>query len=191
MSQHGELMANGMDEQPRVLRALAARRGALVDEVRAALGATAPVGIVLVARGSSDNAAVFGRYVLELATRRPVALAAPSLSTRYGVQDRLDGWLAVGVSQSGRTPEIVSVLESFGAAGATTVAITNDRDSALAAAAAATIDTAPGAEKAGPATKTVTSQFAAFALLAEALGADGLPWSTAAWTALPDAVGEL
>ena len=163
-------------------------------ELRAAVGDAAPVGIVLVARGSSDNAAVFGRYVLELATRRPVALAAPSLVTRYGAQDRLDGWLAVGVSQSGRTPEIVSVLESFGAAGARTVAITNDRDSPLAQTADAAIDTAAGTEQAVPATKTVTSQFAAFAVLAEALAGDDrarLPWDDHAWSALPDAVGEL
>ncbi len=184
----GTLMADEMAEQPRVLGALAARRGELAAEVRAALGDAPPVGIVLVARGSSDNAAVFGRYVLELATRRPVALAAPSLVTRYGVEDRLDGWLAVGVSQSGKTPEIVTVLERYGAAGATTVAITNDRDSPLAGAAGATIDTAAGAEQAVPATKTVTSQFAAFAVLAEALGTSGLPWDDATWDALPDAV---
>ena len=150
---------------------------------------------MLVARGSSDNAAVFGRYVLELATRRPVALAAPSLTTRYGVQDRLDGWLAVGVSQSGRTPEIVSVLERYGASGARTVAITNDRDSPLAQTADAAIDTAAGTEQAVPATKTVTSQFAAFAVLAEALAGDDagarLPWDDRAWSALPGAVGEL
>jgi glucosamine--fructose-6-phosphate aminotransferase (isomerizing) len=190
----GAQMTAEMAEQPRVLTALAARRPELIAEVREALGAAPPAGIVLVARGSSDNAAVFGRYVLELATRRPVALAAPSLTTRYGVEDRLDGWLAVGVSQSGKTPEIVSVLEAFGAAGARTVAITNDRDSALAGAASATIDTAAGAEQAVPATKTVTSQFAAFAVLAEALadGSDaGLPWDDAAWAALPDAVGSL
>jgi glucosamine--fructose-6-phosphate aminotransferase (isomerizing) len=186
-------MTAEMAEQPRVLGALAARRGELAAEVRAALGTAAPTGIVLVARGSSDNAAVFGRYVLELATGRPVALAAPSLVTRYGVRDRLDGWLAVGVSQSGRTPEIVSVLEHFGAAGATTVAVTNDRDSALARVAAATIDTAAGAEKAVPATKTVTAQFAAFAVLAEALatGDARLPWDDATWAALPGAVEEL
>jgi glutamine---fructose-6-phosphate transaminase (isomerizing) len=190
----GAQMTAEMAEQPRVLADLAARRDELVAHVRGVISSppTPPTGIVLVARGSSDNAAVFGRYVLELATHRPVALAAPSLVTRYGVEDRLDGWLAVGVSQSGKTPEIVSVLEAFGAAGATTVAITNDRDSPLAGAAAATIDTAAGAEKAVPATKTVTSQFAAFALLAEAL-ADGaaLPWGDDAWGALPDAVSEL
>jgi glutamine---fructose-6-phosphate transaminase (isomerizing) len=189
----GALMAAEMAEQPRVLEALAARRGELGAEVREALGGSAPVGIVLVARGSSDNAAVFGRYVLELATGRPVALAAPSLVTRYGVRDRLDGWLAVGVSQSGKTPEIVSVLEHYRAAGAVTVAVTNDRDSALAGAAHATIDTAAGAERAVPATKTVTSQFAAFAVLAEALARDdaALPWDDATWAALPAAIGEI
>jgi glucosamine--fructose-6-phosphate aminotransferase (isomerizing) len=188
----GALMTAEMAEQPRVLAALAERRGDLIDHVREALAGppTPPVGIVLVARGSSDNAAVFGRYVLELATRRPVALAAPSLVTRYGVEGRLDGWLAVGVSQSGKTPEIVTVLERFGASGATTVAITNDRDSPLAQAAAATIDTAAGTEQAVPATKTVTSQFAAFAVLAEALG-DDLPWSDDAWAALPGAVTDI
>lgn len=193
MSEPGTLMAAEMAEQPRVLRALAARRAELADEVRRAVGPDAPVGIVLVARGSSDNAAVFGRYVLELATRRPVALAAPSLVTRYGVEGRLDGWLAVGVSQSGKTPEIVTVLERYGAAGATTVAITNDRDSPLAGVAGATIDTAAGAERAVPATKTVTSQFAAFAVLAEALAADPgtLPWEAATWDALPGAVEAL
>ena len=194
MSPAGSQMVAEMGEQPRVLAALAARRGGLVAELRAALGGAAPVGIVLVARGSSDNAAVFGRYVLELATRRPVALAAPSLVTRYGAQDRLDGWLAVGVSQSGRTPEIVSVLERFGAAGARTVAITNDRDSPLARTADAAIDTAAGVEQAVPATKTVTAQFAAFAVLAEALADEArarLPWDDDAWAALPDAIGEV
>jgi glucosamine--fructose-6-phosphate aminotransferase (isomerizing) len=192
---NGALMGAEMAEQPRVLEALAARRGELGAEVREALGGGAPTGIVLVARGSSDNAAVFGRYVLELATGRPVALAAPSLVTRYGVRDRLDGWLAVGVSQSGKTPEIVSVLEHYRAAGAVTVAVTNDRESALAGAAHATIDTAAGAERAVPATKTVTSQFAAFAVLAEALARDdaapALPWDDATWAALPGAVAEI
>ena len=67
-------------------------------------------GVVIVARGSSDHAAVYGRYLLELATRRPVALAAPSLYTRYGAQTDAAGWLVVGVSQSGKTPEIVDVV---------------------------------------------------------------------------------
>ena len=181
----GELMAAEMAEQPAALAGLAARRAELVDEVRAHIGAR-PAGIVLAARGSSDNAAIYGRYVLELAAGRPVALAAPSLVTRYDAHSDLDGWLAVGVSQSGRTPEIVSVLEELGAAGARTVAITNDRDAPIAAAAGATIDTGAGDERAVPATKTFTAQVAAFAILAEAVGP--VPWDAGAWDALPGAV---
>src|SRR5690349_7929446 len=101
MALPGSTMAAEMAEQPRVLAALAARRGELIEAVRA-IAPERLAGIVLVARGSSDNAAVVGRYVLELAARRPVALAAPSLVTRYGATGDLDGWLAVGVSQSGR-----------------------------------------------------------------------------------------
>jgi glucosamine--fructose-6-phosphate aminotransferase (isomerizing) len=195
MTAAAPLMTAEMADQPQVLAALARRREELTAHVREAV-AGAPAGIVLVARGSSDNAAVYGRYVLELATGLPVALAAPSLITRYGVRDRLDRWLAVGVSQSGKTPEIVSVLQAYRDAGARTVAITNDRASPLAGAAHATIDTAAGDERAVPATKTVTAQLAAFAVLAEAVARDGagrgrLPWDAAAWDALPGAVSEV
>jgi glucosamine--fructose-6-phosphate aminotransferase (isomerizing) len=184
----GAAMAAEMAEQPEVLERLAAGRAEAIARVRAVVP-EAPVGIVLVARGSSDNAAIYGRYVLELAARRPVALAAPSLVTRYGAHSDLDGWLAVGVSQSGRTPEIVSVLEELGRAGACTVAVTNDVDAPIAAAARATIGTAAGDERAVPATKTFTAQVAAFAILAEALGP--VPWDDAAWDALPRGVAEV
>jgi glucosamine--fructose-6-phosphate aminotransferase (isomerizing) len=187
----GAVMAAEMAEQPQVLAALAARREDLVARVRAVLPQPL-AGIVLVARGSSDNAAIYGRYVLELATGRPVALAAPSLLTRYGVRGELGGWLAVGVSQSGRTPEIVTVLEAYRAAGAQAIAVTNDREGPLAAAAHATIDTAAGAERAVPATKTVTAQLAAFAVLAEAAAPAGaLPWDAGDWSSLPGAVEAL
>jgi len=111
-SEAGAGMRADMAEQPDVLRALAERRGSL------GLEGFAPAGTIIVARGSSDYAAVFGRYLIEAATRRPVALAAPSLTTLYGVVDDLSGWLAIGVSQSGRTPEIATVLEAYGRAGA-------------------------------------------------------------------------
>ena len=75
-------MAADMAAQPAVLRALAARR----SDVAASLGELRPAGVVVIARGSSDYAAVFGRYLFEAATGRPVALAAPSLSTLYGVR---------------------------------------------------------------------------------------------------------
>jgi glutamine---fructose-6-phosphate transaminase (isomerizing) len=178
-------MRADMAAQPDVLRALAARRPELVE----ALSGPDPAGVVIVARGSSDYAAIFARYLLEVVTGRPVALAAPSLVTLYGGELRLDGWLALGISQSGRTPEIVTVLERYGAAGARTVALTNDPDSALATAADVQVELGAGEERAVPATKTFTGQLAAVALVAEALGP--VPWGEADWGRLPDTVEEL
>ncbi|MGH2744883.1 MAG: SIS domain-containing protein, partial [Thermoleophilaceae bacterium] len=143
----------------------------------------------IVARGSSDYAAIFARYLLEAVTGRPVALAAPSLVTLYGGDLRLDGWLALGISQSGRTPEIVTVLERYGAAGARTIALTNDPDSALAAAADVEFELGAGEERAVPATKTFTAQLAAVALVAESLGR--VPWGAGDWEQLPEVVEEL
>ena len=100
----GRAMAAEMTEQPAVLRGLQGRH----EEVAAALApfsARTLAGVVIIARGSSDHAAIYGRYLLELATRRPVSLAAPSLSTRYRAQTDYSGYLAVAVSQSGHTPE--------------------------------------------------------------------------------------
>jgi glucosamine--fructose-6-phosphate aminotransferase (isomerizing) len=178
-------MEQDMAAQPGVLAALAARR----DEIVESLAGPAPVGIVIVARGSSDHAGIFGRYLLEAATGLPVALAAPSLQTLYGVQPRVEGWLAVGVSQSGRTPEIASVLDRFRAAGARAVAVTNEPDSPLARAASVHISLGAGEERAVPATKTFTAQLAAMALMAEALGP--VPFGADDWERLPGVVNEL
>jgi glucosamine--fructose-6-phosphate aminotransferase (isomerizing) len=184
----GAQMAAEMAQQPGVLGALAARREDLVARVRAVLPER-PAGVALVARGSSDHAAVFGRYVLEQASGRPVALAAPSLSTLYGVRTDYRSWVVVAVSQSGRTPEIVTMLERMKAAGACTVAVTNEAGSPLAQAADALVELEAGEELAVPATKTFTAQVAAFAILAEALGP--VPWDGAAWDRLPNAVEEI
>ena len=185
---NGELMAVEMAQQPEVLAGLIERRVEVVEGLRGTV-ATSPVGIVLVARGSSDHAAIYGRYVLEAATGLPVALAAPSLHTLYDVKPRCEGFLAVGVSQSGRTPEIVSVLERLVAGGARAVAVTNETDSPLANVAGAVIALGAGEERAVPATKTFTAQLVAFAFLAEALGS--VVWGPEDWSRLPGAVRQV
>jgi glucosamine--fructose-6-phosphate aminotransferase (isomerizing) len=174
-----------MAEQPAILRAIAGQRAAWAPRLRAVVSER-PIGVVLVARGSSDNAAVFGRYVLEMALGRPVALAAPSLHTLYGAKVDYRGYLAVAVSQSGRTPEIVTVLERLRAAGAVGLAITNEADSPLGTSVDAVLELGAGDERAVPATKTYTATVAAFAALAEALGP--VPWSERDWETLPGAV---
>ena len=105
------LMAAEMLEQPDVLARLAARFDDHADRVRAIV--PQPLGgVVFVARGSSDNAAVYGRYLAELVSGRPAGLAAPSLLTLYDAPVDYDGRLVVALSQSGATPEIVKIEDA-------------------------------------------------------------------------------
>jgi len=182
---NGTRMAAEMSEQPARLRRLIGRRDEIAERVRAA--APEPLnGITIVARGSSDNAAVYGRYLLEAATGKPISLAAPSLHTLYRVEVDYTGQLVIAVSQSGATPEIVRTLEALQAGGGSGLAITNDPDSPLARAAGATVELELGAERAVPATKTVTGQLTAFAIIAAALGR--APFTAEQLIAVPDSV---
>jgi glucosamine--fructose-6-phosphate aminotransferase (isomerizing) len=130
--------------------------------------------VVLIARGSSDHAAVYGRYLLEGRCGIVTALAAPSLYTTYAAPVDLRGALAIGVSQSGETPEIVSALAYAGSRGALTAAVTNDGASSIAQGVDHPLVTRAGREQSVAATKTFTAQLAAFAALAAALGATDL-----------------
>lgn len=165
----GAAMAAEMAEQPGRLADVLARADEIGGRVREVLPDPL-AGTVLIARGSSDHAATAGRYLLELATRRPVASASPSLYTIYGARTDFTGFLAIAVSQSGRTPEIVRSLQSARDAGGRTIAVTNDPGSPLAGAADLTVCLQVGDERAVPATKTVTAQLAVFALIAQAAG---------------------
>lgn len=179
-------MTAEMTEQPEVLTRLFARRRDILAEARQHAGGSDITGIIIVARGSSNYAAVYGRYVLELHARRPVTLEAPSLVTHYGARTPMSGWLAVAISQSGRTPEITRVADVFRREGARTIAITNHPDSPLAEVVDWTLALDAGEEQAVPATKTMTAQLAAVALLAEALG--GTEWPDERWVAAIDDV---
>jgi glucosamine--fructose-6-phosphate aminotransferase (isomerizing) len=125
--------------------------------------------VVIAARGSSDHAAIYAQYLIGARLRLPVALATPSLISIYGVEPRLDRSLVVGISQSGRSPDIVGVVVAARRQGAPTIALTNDPGSDLAMAADDAIDLATGPEVAVAATKTYTAELLAIALLAVAL----------------------
>ncbi|HEX5706881.1 MAG TPA: SIS domain-containing protein [Pyrinomonadaceae bacterium] len=129
--------------------------------------------VVLVARGSSDNAALFGRYLLEITTGIPVSLAAPSVHTLYGARLDLRRALVVGVSQSGEGEDINRVLENARAGGAFTVGITNEPASSMVRLVDETLLTHGGRERSVAATKTYTGQLLHFYRLAEALAPDG------------------
>jgi glucosamine--fructose-6-phosphate aminotransferase (isomerizing) len=184
---NGALMAAEMAEQPRVLAELLLRRGELVDAVRQVLPAHL-CGVILVARGSSDQAALYGRYLLEMVSGRPVALASPSLHTLYRAPVDHSGYLAIAVSQSGRTPEIISVLERMRDTGARTIAIVNAASSPLCGVADVVIDVGAGEERAVPATKTYTATVLALSLLAGSMGT--VPWTDAEVAQVPDLVAQ-
>ncbi|MBO0802395.1 MAG: SIS domain-containing protein, partial [Nocardiopsaceae bacterium] len=168
----GSLMAAELAEQPDVLGRLVARHDADRDRLRAALSSLLRpgrlAGTVLLARGSSDNVAVYGRYLLEIATKRPAGLAAPSVHTRYRADVDFTGYLAVALSQSGATPEIVETAARMRRAGAVVVGITNEPGSPLTEASDLALLTGAGSERAVPATKTVTAQLLAITAVAAA-----------------------
>jgi glutamine---fructose-6-phosphate transaminase (isomerizing) len=128
--------------------------------------------VVIAARGTSDHAAIYAQYLLGIRLRMPVALAAPSIISLYGVEPRFSRSLVVGISQSGASPDVVGVVAAARGQGAPTIAITNDPSSPLAQAAEHVVELGVGPERAVAATKTYTASLVAVAMLASALGGD-------------------
>ncbi|HEY3060541.1 MAG TPA: SIS domain-containing protein [Chloroflexota bacterium] len=159
-----------IDEQPAVVARLLEQQASVVRDLARATRQRDPRAIVLVARGSSDNAAVYGRYLFEVCNRRLTSLAAPSALTLYGSGPRLDDTLVIGVSQSGRGEDVVAYMREARAQGAMTVAIVNDATSPLAHTAECVLECLAGPELSIPATKTVTAQMTLLAMLSNALG---------------------
>src|SRR6267378_1293584 len=129
--------------------------------------------IVLVARGSSDNAALFGRYLLEITTGIPVSLSAPSVHTLYHAKLSLKRALVVGVSQSGEGEDINRVLENARESGAFAIGITNEPASSMVKLVDETLLMHGGRERSVAATKTFTGQMMLFYMLSAALANDG------------------
>ena len=176
------LMRQEIEQQP---AALTATIEALLPRRAEVAGLAAQTRQVLfIARGTSDNAAVYGSYLIQAHAGLLTTLALPSIATTYKSRVDLSGVLAVALSQSGRTEEIVDSLAWAQDCGARTLAITNGgEDSPLAQAAEVAFVTQAGPERAVPATKTFTTQLAALAVLALGLGA---PLDAGELAAAPD-----
>ncbi len=153
-------------EQPALLNNLITSRMDFFRSLAAEI--TRPEAIFIAARGTSDNAARYAKYVWGVKNRIPVALAAPSLFSVYGKPPQLSGMLVVGISQSGESPDLLAVLQEANHQGCTTLAITNQPESPLAAEADYLIDIQMGPERSVAATKTYTGQLAAIAMLSAA-----------------------
>src|SRR4030095_16186218 len=163
------LMLQEIAEQPAVLERTIKEERAKIAALAQTLRKRDIDLIVLVARGSSDNAALFGRYLLEITTGIPVSLSAPSVHTIYGARLKLDHALVVGVSQSGEGEDINRVLENARQCGAYTVGITNEPNSAMTHLVDEALMTQGGHERSVAATKTFTGQMLLFYMLAAEL----------------------
>jgi glucosamine--fructose-6-phosphate aminotransferase (isomerizing) len=171
-------------EQPDVVARLLERERIAIETLAAEVRRRAPRYAVLAARGTSDNAARYAQHVLGRILRLPVVLATPSLHTLYDAPPRYADAVVIGISQSGASPDIVSVVAEGTEQGALTAAITNAPSSPLAGAAEHVIDLGAGEERSVAATKTYTASLAAIAALV-ASGDDAL---TDQVQRLPDAL---
>ncbi|WP_030620790.1 SIS domain-containing protein [Streptomyces sclerotialus] len=172
--QPGRIMSGEMAEQPAVLRRILTEGAPKIREVAEQIAARNPRFVLLTARGTSDNAALYAKYLLEVQLGKPCGLTSMSTTTAYGAQPDLTDCLVITVSQSGGSPDLVASTKAARAAGAITLAVTNNADSPLAEVSEFHIDVLAGPEKALPATKTYTAELLALYLFVEGLrGGDG------------------
>jgi glucosamine--fructose-6-phosphate aminotransferase (isomerizing) len=181
MTLHSEIF-----EQPERLASLLHQQRQTVFEIAHAIQSQHVQYAFLAARGTSDNAGRYANYLWGAHNGIPLALATPSLFTYYQSPPRLAGALVIGVSQSGQSPDIVSVLKEGRRQGCLTLAITNISDSPLAKAADLVLDIQAGEEKAVAATKTYTAELMSVAMLSAALADSEARWkeleSVSSWS---------
>ncbi len=164
-------------EQPSVLRRLFEEGRPAAEAAARAIEQFAPEWVLIAARGSSDNAARYAQYLLGAHNRLGVALAVPSLFTLYDSPPRLARALTIGISQSGQSPDIVSVLNEARSQGGATLTLSNEPNSPLSASADHTLPLRAGPELAVAATKTYTTELYALAMLSAALERRAERWA--------------
>jgi glutamine---fructose-6-phosphate transaminase (isomerizing) len=163
-------------EQPERLSALLENQRGTAEKIAQVIHQKDIRWVFLAARGTSDNAGRYANYLWGAQNHLPLALATPSLFTYYNQPPQLRGALVIGISQSGQSPDIVSVLAEAHRQGCLTLAITNEPKSPLAKIADLVLDIQAGAEKAVAATKTYTTELLAVAMLSAALSGNKSHW---------------
>jgi glutamine---fructose-6-phosphate transaminase (isomerizing) len=169
-------MAAEIAEQPQTLRRLLSDGRDAVREVAERVAEQHPRCVLLAARGTSDHAALYAKYLIEIGLGLPVGLASPSTLTAYGTRPDFRDVLWIAVSQSGGSPDLVDSTTAARECGALTVAVTNALGSPLDEVSDLHVDVLAGPERAVAATKTYTSELLALYLLIDAwAGGDGAP----------------
>lgn len=178
----GQLMAAEIAEQPSAWQRLLDNGTEPITAAAARITEYKPRFVQFVARGTSDHAALYAKYIVEISHQLPAGLVSPSTTTVYGARPDLRDVLYIAVSQSGGSPDLVQSVEVARAQGALTLAVTNNVSSPLSKAAELHIDVAAGAEQSVAATKSYTAELLALYLLFDRVaGGDG-----SAARALPD-----
>jgi glucosamine--fructose-6-phosphate aminotransferase (isomerizing) len=160
------LLHDEIFEQPERLAHVLNVNGSPTTDARNVLNRPDVLHVVIAARGTSDNAARYAKYVWATRLGLPVTLAAPSLHTRYRKSPRFDGAAVVGISQSGESPDLIAVVEQARNQGRPTIAITNELDSPLAVMSDVVVPLHAGPELSVAATKTYTTSLMAIAMIA-------------------------
>ncbi|MDR2201412.1 MAG: SIS domain-containing protein [Clostridiales bacterium] len=172
MDYKNTLMYREISEQPAALKSAAAANAATLKELAKAIKIFAPVGAYLAARGTSDHACVYFKYLSETVWGLPAASAAPSAITLYGGKLDLTKQLVIAVSQSGKAADALEVIRRGKACGALTVSVTNDKTSPLAREADYHLFCAAGEEKSVAATKTFTTELLLLGLIVASVTGD-------------------
>jgi glucosamine--fructose-6-phosphate aminotransferase (isomerizing) len=185
-------------EQPEVIERLLKNQRKTIEELARAIQSSGVDHAVIAARGTSDNAGRYAQYLLG-ANGLSVGLATPSLFSIYQRPPRFGKALVMGISQSGKSPDIVAVLAEARRQGALTAAITNEPESDLAGYGDIVIDLEAGPERAVAATKTYTAELGAIALLGAFLAGDaqmfdalqGIPQAMAATLKMDETIAQI
>ena len=188
----GHLVRSEIGEQPAVAERVLSAAGGELIRIAALLRQAAPRAVLLTARGTSDHAALYAKYLIEVGLGLPCGLTSTSTLTVYGARPDLRGVLWITVSQSGGSPDLVESTTVARAAGALTLAVTNNPDSPLAGAAEHHLHVHAGPELAVAATKSYTAQLLSLWLLVttwrggETTPAHAVPGFLAQAVAAPD-----
>lgn len=163
--EQGRHMAEEIAEQPAVIRRLLGHGSSDIRAVATSLAKRDLRFVLFAARGTSDHAALYGKYLVEIEVGRPAGLVSPSAGTLYGSQPDLTGVLFVVVSQSGGSPDLAESISVARSCGAVTLAVTNNPESVLAHTAEFSVFVHAGLERAVAATKSYVAELVALWLL--------------------------
>ncbi len=186
MSEAQSLMLQEAGQSPEVVATLLQKEKPVFDEIARLFSKNPPSVVTTAARGSSDHAATFFKYLFEITCGVPVASIGPSIASVYGASLHLKGGIHFTVSQSGASPDIVALQDAAKRGGATTIAVVNVTDSPLAKQADIVLGLNAGDEKSVAATKSFIASVAALSGVTAAIGAKADLWT--ALDKLPEAL---